>query len=471
MLIKGHRVGGAKKRGHLVGFGGVPVPPVVQRYFTENLAAGGMYSAMSSSVPILGDFELEFDFYRSAPTGGSFIFSNYDTAAGKYGLSIYSTGDYGAGAGTLKIFGGNSPLISGLSNDKYYTVAFKYVAATGKMTNYLNGVIQSGPVNSTLPSGMSTSDVSAIARAAQGSFYFAGIVANLKLWLSVTRDPGTLQIDMPLDEPGTTPVIKNKAAVLGSELWINPSLGAGWTEPQPGTYSITADATYTGLSISLPDNGKTYLVEADYDSIGGLTLRSDGILVAPAAYGTGRISAMFTANDLGSTSIAFVRLSGSQPLTAIISNVSVKEIPASTPYALRINQSIDDTELYSAVDVGWLGQNFLRNGSFDVDLNWNKSGNWVIADGHAVSDGSVWGLLYQSAPRSSKYRVSVNILSTNNGVKFYDGAAYTSAFGVGSHVFDVENASLGYAYFSMKTDSGVSAVIDNVSANRILEMA
>jgi hypothetical protein len=346
MLIKGHRVGGVKARGHLVGFGGVPVSPVVQRYFTENLAAGGMYSAMSSSVPILGDFELEFDFYRSSPTGGSFIFSNYDTAAGKYGLSIYSTGDYGVGAGTLKVFGGTSPLISGLSNNKYYKVAFKYVSATGKMTTYLNGAIYSGPVSSTLPSGMGTSDVSAIARAAQGSFYFGGIVANLKLWLSATRDPDTLKINMPLDEPGTTSVIKNKAGVLGDELWMSPSLGSGWTEPQPGTYSITADASYTGLGITLPDNGKTYLVEADYASIGGLTLRSDGILVAPAAYGTGRISAMFTANDTGGTSIAFVRLTGSQPLTATISNVSVKEIPKSTPYAMRINHAADDTELY-----------------------------------------------------------------------------------------------------------------------------
>ncbi|WP_028468443.1 hypothetical protein [Neptunomonas japonica] len=464
MLIKGHRVGGLRQRGHLVGFGGVPITPVVQRYFTENLAAGGMYSAMSSSVPILGDFELEFDFYRSSPTGGSFIFSNYDTVAGKYGLSIYSTGDYGAGAGTLKVFGGTSPLISGLSNNKYYKVAFKYVSATGKMTTYLNGAIYSGPVNSTLPSGMGTSDVSAIARAAQGSFYFAGIVANLKLWLSANRDPSSLRIDMPLDEPGTEPVFKNNATMLGSNLWVNPVLN-GWVDNTDGSYTLVGDGSFQNLLIPTPTAGTAYLLSFEVVSVdGSMKIQSSGNIFGFSSAKKYELALTATANLIG-----FARNSGAVNCT--IKNIIIKEIPAATPYAARINQSVDDTELYSQIDIGWLGQNFLRNGSFDVDLSWNKSGNWTIANGHAVSDGSVWGLLYQAAPRSSKYRISVDILSTNNGVRFYNGAAYTSPFGVGHHVFDVENANQGYAYFSMKTDSGVTAVMDNVSANRLLEMA
>ncbi|WP_028470052.1 hypothetical protein [Neptunomonas japonica] len=338
MLIKGHRVGGLRQRGHLVGFGGVPITPV-ERYFTENLAAGGMYSAMSSSVPILGDFELEFDFYRSSPTGGSFIFSNYDTAAGKYGLSIYSTGDYGAGAGTLKVFGGTSPLISGLSNNKYYKVAFKYLAATGKMTTYLNGAVYSGPVSSTLPSGMGTSDVSAIARAAQGSFYFAGIVANLKLWLSANRDPSSLRIDMPLNESAEEPVFKNKAAVLGSDLWVNPALN-GWVDNGNGSYTLAGDGSFQNLLIPTPTAGSIYLLSFEVVSIdGSMKIQSSGNIFGFSAAKKYKLALTATANLIG-----FARNFGAVNCT--IKNILIKEIPASTPYATRVNQAADDTELY-----------------------------------------------------------------------------------------------------------------------------
>jgi hypothetical protein len=197
MLIKGHRVGGLRQAGHLVGLGGVSIAPVVQRYMTELVAAFGQYFSTSAPITVSGDFEIEVTFSRSSYSGGQFLLYSYDMNLGSYGLTLYSTGDYSTGQGTVNLFGSNAPIVSGLSSDKLYTIGFKVSGGIG--ASIKSGVVKQGGIFN--PSGgYSTATITRLGRNSSSGFKFSGNVLNLKLWTSGDRNTGSLVIDMPFDE-------------------------------------------------------------------------------------------------------------------------------------------------------------------------------------------------------------------------------------------------------------------------------
>tara|TARA_R110000772_G_scaffold229587_1_gene340448 strand:- start:305 stop:1348 length:1044 start_codon:yes stop_codon:yes gene_type:complete len=128
---------------------------------------------------------------------------------------------------------------------------------------------------------------------------------------------------------------------------------------------------------------------------------------------------------------------------------------------------------FTFVDGSWVGNDLAVNGDFDTDSNWTKNSNWSIFNGNAVSDGSSSGLIYQNLSRPPVYQVSVSVSSVSaGGIQFYDGAAYSTSISVtGVSVFNVLNENSSYGFFTLRTNNGVSAEIDNVSVKQILEVA
>jgi hypothetical protein len=206
------------------------------------------------------------------------------------------------------------------------------------MTTYLNGVIYSGPVNSTLPSGMGTSDVSAIARAAQGSFYFAGIVANLKLWLSANRDPSSLRIDMPLDESGAEKLIRNKVTPVGLNLFNGYDKGYLNANSTQTFLSGLGGAARTTKWVSISGFDEVFVSRIN-STRGVCQFSSDGGATAGESFFQPSSNVPI---PLGATHF---RIYYGHP-TNIDPYVDIRGITAAMVYAERINQPAEVTELY-----------------------------------------------------------------------------------------------------------------------------
>jgi hypothetical protein len=222
-----------------VGFGGVPITPVVQRYFTEISAAGGQYYQLDTPLDGSGDFELEIIFSRSIATGGAFILYNYDELLGSYGISLYSTGDYGIGAGTLSLFGTGVAAIGGLQIDLMYTVTFK--VSGGIVTSYLNKV-QKATAPFSRPAGYAASTIGRIGRNNGSGFKFTGVVGGIKFWSGGDRSTGALVLDAPLDGNGVAGSVGATAYNItqdDSELFSMNSSGNWVNDGWPNLVSMT----------------------------------------------------------------------------------------------------------------------------------------------------------------------------------------------------------------------------------------
>lgn len=214
-------------------------PPILwptKRYFRRN--EGSTDYATIPEVTLAGDWEFSVDFYRFGDSGGRFIFANYDSVSGSYGLNLYSSGDYSAGAGQLTLFSfSGTPTITGLSKNTFYSVRYKSVG--GFVSAYLNGVLfDEGIV--VAPAGISSANQAAVWGIPQGSgFRLEGILANLKIY-----DAGTLVRDYPLDDNSN--ILANRATSLGQELVDvgDVTLGVGW-------YIDGEDLVYSGTGTDL----------------------------------------------------------------------------------------------------------------------------------------------------------------------------------------------------------------------------
>ena len=107
----------------------------------------------------------------------------------------------------------------------------------------------------------------------------------------------------------------------------------------------------------------------------------------------------------------------------------------------------------------------LTNGEFDTDTDWVKGGGWVIADGKASMVNSPgWSAIYQVMARPARYEITINIVSITGFLRFFDGVAYSSFVdSPGIFKIVVDNRSVQYSQFTMRSDSGTSVEIESVS--------
>jgi hypothetical protein len=296
----------------------------IKRYITELSAAGSMYDQFSSPITLDGDFEKQIQ-YVTTETGVFQMLSGLLSSTSEY-LGITAAGDL-----ELRLSGSFHNFGAVPRDGRLNTV--RLVRVGSSISAYINGALLSSIVNS------STYRFDVVARYASG-LYFNGIWSNL-----LVEDNGTLIVDAKKDGDGTSNVIVNDAAVLGSELWVYDPIVVDGSVVQ---YGLIAES-YGAI---LPE-ASNFLVEVTWINLTGrlgLRIGDDSFNTDIETGGTGTGQYLATTNTL--RSIALQDLAGGSVADSV--KITVKEIPAATPYLTRVNQTTHEVTLYTEVDNGWL---------------------------------------------------------------------------------------------------------------------
>ena len=328
---------------------------LLTRYITELSSAGSMYDQFSSAITLDGDFRIGFKFLCGVQStfvlyGQSSSFANH--------ISVLPTKIEARIAGTRLSFTGS------FQDGRLHA---GYVERVGSVvTLEMDGV--------TIPEDTllwSTSTLTLDVCGQENTTDFSdGIIYDYEI-----TKAGTLIVDAKKDGDGTSNIIVNDAAVLGSEqvtdntsgTWLNSR--AGDISDISGGIRATANSTsaqgaaypLTGLNV-----GEDYLVSftTDSDDATGsmfprvaldqaLSTNTQEIIPSYNVEGTTAVEGTFTA--IASTMyVGVVRTTPGIGTYVEVTNATIKEIPSATPYLTRVNQTTDEVTQYTEVDNGWL---------------------------------------------------------------------------------------------------------------------
>ena len=299
----------------------------------------------------------------------------------------------------------------------------------------------------------------------------------------VVEDNGTVVLDMSLDGDGTNGVVYNNAATLGAELDVSTlvtpnSLTTGIVYNNEDS-EVTLVDSVGGLSHALALfndkvlDGSHYLVTITIDT----TASSVGAFLGVANSSdpsTERVTASageiqtFTQvlSPVGSGSLIF-RLIGISALddTVVFSNISIKEIPSSTPYGTRINMTSANTERFTLYDTYWRGSEELWAYS-PITLDGSVTLYNTIAGGYGV------------LPENEDYIIDLQWDNLTGRFKLLVGDSEFVSNLIGSVVAETGSKSLVFSTLTSQRaviqeldDSGTVADSMVASINRVLEIA
>jgi hypothetical protein len=165
-----------------------------------------------------GDFEWEIK-VAGAPQGDKKIMSIVDNSDNIFNFGTFSSG----GQNTFRIFANRGLDISGsivILNNKLNTLKIKYVAATGSISVFVNGVLDTEAAGKgfSLPDMTDLRKFSVGAEARNNGGGFTGYLADFKV-----TNGSTLVIDAPLDKQYTAenPTVINKADASNNLTAVN----------------------------------------------------------------------------------------------------------------------------------------------------------------------------------------------------------------------------------------------------------
>ncbi|WP_293266731.1 hypothetical protein [Neptunomonas sp.] len=413
MLIKGHRVGGAKARGHIVGFGGIPVPPVVQRYFSQLNAAAGMYYSLSKAITLNGDFKIRGKF-ATLRTTGQFIFSG---GAGANGLELYSTTNgcgvwYEGSSGSVS----SDPMLDG----KQHSYLVERVGTT--VTLHIDGNLEltrtiAGPCI-----------ISHLGRRATGGFYLTGTVSDFEV-----EDAGVPVVDIAISEPGTEAVLHNTLTPFGTDLfsgYVNGYIDAGTTRTDTNLNSPTTRSTtwipVAGLKTLLATriNSSRFMYQFSLDDVTTAEVSKAGlspVVEVPAG------ATHFRAYYAHSSDV--------NPSIGVLGSVSDK------PVLRRINQPVTVTKLFTKIDIGWLSANTVLSGAFDDATPWIETGDTTIAGSELTfGSGTTYVTQFNVFDLGNIYRVSYNITDFIGPTVGLSSSIASGCYAseAGLHTFDIQ---------------------------------
>jgi hypothetical protein len=297
------------------------------------------------------------------------------------------------------------------------------------------------------------------------------------------KDKSEVVLDFGLDEDGTNGVVYNNAATLGAELDVSTlvtpnSLTTGIVYNNEDS-EVTLVDSVGGLSHALALfndkvlDGSHYLVTITIDttasSVGaflGVANSSDPSteLVTASA---GEIQTFTQVlSPVGSGSLIF-RLIGISALddTVVFSNISIKEIPSSTPYGTRINMTSANTERFTLYDTYWRGSEELWAYS-PITLDGSVTLYNTIAGGYGV------------LPENEDYIIDLQWDNLTGRFKLLVGDSEFVSNLIGSVVAETGSKSLVFSTLTSQRaviqeldDSGTVADSMVASINRVLEIA
>ncbi len=454
----------------------VKKPSHVQRYITSIHAAAGAYFALSEPIVIAAgeDFEIEFYGYVKQT-----VTSNEPFIGSMGSLNSFTIFQNSSADGIVTV---QFPKIGGSSS--YLSVNGIYEGVNTIVLKRLgNTVILSvGNKEANISNDNLLSEIIVNSVGKWNALLFTGELYDVKVWVGGDRNTGTLVGDYPIDEDWTQGnVVRNRAAVLGGELWVNPTLGSQWTDNGDGSYTLAGNGVYSDMFVDVPENGKSYLATFDYTSDEEIGMRIDSSTngVQPEKLkGSGTANVLLIANDSGSTRIGFARSNSGEVVNATISNISVREIPSGYPYALAINVTQDDAEKFTKVDSGanWLGK-YLWSHSVDYFVEQVQSVidyQGVVGQHLIKTDSAATGVkeidLTTNFVEGEIYRVSYTIVENRAGLlNFSDFGVMPST--VGKHEVDMlalHNVTNAY----IKRQGGATdIVIRDISVKHLIPIA
>jgi len=311
----------------------------ISRYYRRNEATTDY--ATIPEVTLAGDFVIEFDVLSDnddnaymilGNNGGTqnciFITNNDISVRDNSGSTVFSNGDY-------------------LQPLEVHSV--KITKIDGVVEIFIDGVSRGGGASS------SSYIFNMLYTRQAGVFILPGILANLKIW-----DNGTLIRDYPLDD--NSDILRNRATVLGGELWNGVDAVAVGTEEVVAT-------TIVGVDYLVTVSGLTSGEDLRYAGAGWLPLQ-DGVPFVITA-----------------TSTAFILREFSESQSDI--TISIRRADG---YGTVISGNADDWGLFQQQVTGeWLGQELLSQPFNPAD--------WVVANA-ATYNGIVNNLHEYTFPAS-----------------------------------------------------------------------
>ena len=156
--------------------------------------------------------------------------------------------------------------------------------------------------------------------------------------------------------------------------------------------------------------------------------------------------------------------------------------PSNNATAININES----ELFTFTDDGWLGVELVTNGDFATDSDWTKGVGWTIDTGAGTANGDGTG------SNTALVNVDTNLVITGREyITMFDITSYTSgrvnirikgdgsggqgtsrtAAGAYSEVLTAGGNSQDIRFQSSSNPEEFNGSIDNVSVKRLLEVA
>jgi len=393
------------------------------RYFRRN--EGTTDYATIPEVTLAGSWEIEFDFLPASDSdmrifGEVGIVDNYIRYEGASSKDIVIVGD-----GFSIRFSGTEIQKSVINSLSISRVGSQY----SLIVNSGAAILVTGSLDSirydSIYAGNSFQNVS-------------GILSNLKIW-----DNGTLIRDYPLDD--NSDILRNRATVLGAELWNGVSDFPADTNVTAAT-GTTAGASYL-TTISGLSGGEDFRFsgQSGFESVGNGVF----VLTAPGS------SMQFRSIGVSESGVA----------------ISIRKADG---YGTVINGNASDWGLFQQQATGeWLGQELVVNGGFDTDSDWQLSGGWSISGG-AASSMNTGGITQVSAGMGvGLYRFSVGVAAISSGAMwFQSGSAGYSGASITTSGVSVEDLSVtigGRVSFG----SNLTAIgsIDNVSVKEVLNVA
>jgi len=271
-----------------------------------------------------------------------------------------------------------------------------------------------------------------------------GILANLKIW-----DNGTLIRDYPLDD--NSDILRNRATVLGAELWNGVSDFPADTNVTAAT-GTTAGASYL-TTISGLSGGEDFRFsgQSGFESVGNGVF----VLTAPGS------SMQFRSIGVPESGVT----------------ISIRQADG---YGTVINGNASDWGLFQQQATGeWLGQELLVNHDFSQgDTGWSKDAAWTIASGQAVInnlsgiDQDLWqeSLIREGA--TCRFVVDALIVSAGECHRKLNGdtpdVPITTA---GISAVDLVSGPTGNVRSGLDAYPLFSGVINSVSVKEVLNVA
>lgn len=404
----------------------------IKRYITEVLSSAQSFGQFTEPVSLSSDFEIEFTHLIKTTNSRAALgqAANNDniiyTDSGSLKLRVNSGSFYSFGT---------SPAT--LNDEKLHTTIVKRVGTS--ITATTDGLAHSASITN---SDTLTLDV--IMRFA--SVYSDGILTDLKI-----TDNGTLIVDCPLNEGPSIPYFANRAATLGSELW---SFGEITVDGSTAQYATIAGSYNQILPID-----SSFEVNVSWTNLTGrliLLVGDDSTSTDNVTNNTGSLS--YIASSSGSQRLVLQEAS-SLGSTADVVTVSVKEIPAATPYITKENIADTQTVLYDQVSDGWTGPNLWTFGEA-LDVNITTSGTTIIG----VSSGA-------SITQGTTYRTE-GISNLNNTVQLLLADQADLNIQSGKFSTDLTSGSTSTQLrFRTGGDIPVTGDLSNITTKRFIEVA